>query len=95
MYPCKHVLPKLYNYIGPGFYQSLRKQRKQTDVNVICDIEDGRVYQALCSENGPLAAEDNISFTLNTDGVQVYQSSNYSMWPVLLMINELPFAARY
>ena len=62
---------------------------------MICDIYDGEVYQALCLENKPLANINNISLTLNTDGVQVYQSNNYSMWPVLLMINELPFAARY
>ena len=61
---------------------------------MICDIYDGQVYQALCSENKSLSNTNNISLTLNTDGVQVYQSNNYSMWPVLLMINELPFAAR-
>ena len=72
----------------------MRKERRQSNMN-ICDIHDGRIYQALCSENGPLANTNNISLTLNTDGVQVYQSTKYSMWPVLLIINELPFTARY
>ena len=71
-----------------------KKKRKQIGQNnVLNDICDGRVYQAFCSENNPLA-EDNISFTVNTDGIQVYQSTDYTMWPILLMINELPFAMR-
>ena len=80
--------------IGPGFYQSLRKNRKPTS-DTLSDIHDGKIYQALCSENDcALAKDTNISLTLNTDGVQVYQSTNCSMWPVLLMNNELPFAMR-
>ena len=80
---------------GKGFFQSLIKKRKHIGENsVFNDICDGRVYQALCSENNPLAEDTNISFTLNTDGIQIYQSTNYTMWPILLMINELPFAMR-
>ena len=52
-------------------------------------------YIRLCSDNQPLSKETNISFTLNADGVEVYQSTNKLMWPVLLMINELPFTIRY
>lgn len=79
-----------------GFFQSLRKKRKQIgeNVDVLNDIHDGRIYQSLCFVNDALAEDTNISLTLNTDGVQVYQSTNYTMWPVLLMINELPFAMR-
>lgn len=36
----------------------------------------------------------NISFTLNTDGVLIFKSSKFSIWPVYLMINELPFKTR-
>lgn len=32
---------------------------------------------------------DYISFTWNTDGVPVFQSSQYSIWPLLLQVNEL------
>ena len=60
----------------------------------LSDIHHGNVYSAL----GLQLNEDHnicISFTLNTDGALVYQSTGCSMWPVLLMINELPFNARY
>ena len=32
----------------------------------------------------------NVSFTFNTDGVEIYKSSKYSLWPIWLQINELP-----
>ena len=78
-------------YAGPGFYKSLSRQRQ---CNGLTDIYQGNVYQELSLESGPLSKNTNISLTLNTDGVLVYESTNCSMWPVLLMINELPFTAR-
>lgn len=32
----------------------------------------------------------NISFTWNSDGVPLYKSSKFTIWPKYLMINELP-----
>ena len=30
----------------------------------------------------------------NTDGVPIFKSSGFSIWPIFLMINELPFHLR-
>ena len=62
--------------------------------SVIADICDGRLYKALVL---PQSSVDTLSITLvlNTDGVAVFKSTNYSVWPILLMINELPFTERY
>ena len=62
---------------------------------MLSDIYDSQLYQALAGPQGPLADEHNISVILNTDGVEVFKSTKVSMWPVLLMINELPFTERY
>ena len=35
-----------------------------------------------------------LSLLMNSDGVDVFKSSKFSMWPVLFMINELPFSER-
>jgi len=80
---------------GPGLYQSLQQRNQDSNNSCISDICDGSIYRKLSSDNQPLSKETNISLTLNSDGVQVYQSTNKSMWPVLLMINELPFTMRY
>ena len=51
----------------------------------------GREYK----KHSFLRSPDNISLTLNTDGVAVFKSSKCSLWPVWLVINELPPAERY
>lgn len=82
---------------GPGFYKSINQCRIRKEPSMLSDICDASLYQTLVSKCGPasLANAHNISVILNTDGVVVYKSSNHSMWPVLLMINELPFSERY
>lgn len=60
------------------------------------DIYDSEVYRCLVVNDGPLSQKYpyNISFTLNTDGVPVFKSSKMSIWPLYMMINELPFKIR-
>lgn len=43
--------------------------------------------------NLPTSTHD-LSVTWNTDGVPLYESSGYSIWPLLLQINELPQKVR-
>lgn len=82
-------------HTGPNLYQSLLQwKRKLHQTEKLADIHDGQLYKKLASEDGPLANEQSISLILNTDGVVVFKSTNYSIWPVLLMINELPFTER-
>lgn len=78
----------------PGFYSSLQHRfirRKQHPDNIE-DIYDGELYKSL-STSGVLTRDD-ISFVLNTDGVPVFKSSKVSIWPVFVVINELPLKAR-
>lgn len=83
-------------FIGPGFYQSLHYSRSlPRKPGKLANISEGQLYQALASSGGPLADKHNISVVLNTVGVVVFHSTNYSFWPVLLMINKLPFVKRY
>lgn len=72
-----------------------RFKRKQT-AGVYSDIMVGKLYRKLSQNNGPLSSEYpyNISFTWNTDGVPVFKSSNFSLWPFFLSINELPYKER-
>ena len=37
----------------------------------------------------------NLSLVCNTDGVHIFKSSKYAIWPVWLAINELPPSQRY
>lgn len=81
---------------GPGFFKSLQQTRLHPrEPGVLADIYDSQLYQALAGHQGPLADEHNISLIMNTDGVEVFKSTKLSLWPALLMINELPFTERY
>ena len=77
-----------------GFYKDLQhrlNRKKQAQEN----IEDiyGWLYRSL-DRKGILSSGNNISFILNTDGVPVFKSSKVSIWPLYLIINELPHHKR-
>lgn len=82
----------------PNFTKLLQQRfsRKKSSANNIEDIYDGELYKSLSKDGGVLSDRfpHNISFTLNTDGVPLFKSSKFSIWPVYLMINELPFKQR-
>ncbi|XP_063425300.1 uncharacterized protein LOC134708578 [Mytilus trossulus] len=50
----------------------------------------------MSTTGGPLSEQypNNISFTWNTDGIPVFKSSKFSLWPFYLVINELPYKQR-
>lgn len=66
------------------------KDRKRADDGIIRDIVDGKEYKKHM-ENDFLANTNNISLSLNTDGVAIFKSSKKGeLWPLYLVINELP-----
>ncbi|XP_061183192.1 uncharacterized protein LOC133191454 [Saccostrea echinata] len=77
-----------------GFYNNLQGRFRKSFNNSYEDITDGTLYRQLYNNDGPLSSSDNLSFVLNTDGAPVFKSSKVSIWPVFLVINELPFKIR-
>ena len=51
----------------------------------ICDITDGKMYKNLKSH-----CDSFLSLSFNCDGVPVFRSSRYSIWPLLCSVNEIP-----
>jgi len=79
-----------------SFYKDLQhrfNRKKQAQENIE-DIYDGRLYRSLVRK-GILSSGNNISFIFNTDGVPVFKSSKVSIWPLYLIINELPHNKRF
>ena len=60
----------------------------------LIDIYGGAEYKKLMEPGQFLSHAENVSFCLNTDGIQVFKSSNTEIWPIWLQINELPPAMR-
>ena len=91
-----HFCYALYTIIDPEFWKLLRLRRRSP--SGLYDIYDGRKYRSLSKPGGPLCKETNpanLSFIINTDGVSLFKSSHVDIWPIYLVINELPAIVRY
>ncbi|XP_053391217.1 uncharacterized protein LOC128554033 [Mercenaria mercenaria] len=79
----------------PDMLQHRFKRQKKNE-NGIEDIYDGSIYKKLSTKEGPLSKSFpfNVTFTWNTDGVPVFKSSRFSIWPMYLIVNELPYKIR-
>jgi len=67
----------------------LKKAEENTE-----DIYDGNIFKELCAGDGFLSNFNNISFFMYFDGVALFKSSSFSIWPVYLTINELKYELR-
>ena len=62
------------------------------DGSEISDVYNGIGYK---QHSRFLSQPTNLSLMMNTDGVAVFKSSTVSLWPIWIVINELPLAKRY
>ena len=75
---------------------TLKASHKRKKDPGICDVLDGRLYKEYFNSDGfirgssPQKNEVHISFQVNTDGVSLFRSSKFAVWPVYLIINEIP-----
>ena len=75
------------NFVGEGVFKSILAYKRQQRIpGCLTDMRDGSLYRELIESN-QLSADASISVTIT--------EKNSSIWPVLLMINELPFVDRY
>lgn len=72
-------------------FRFIRQKKGHCNVE---DIYDGQVYQKFLAGGGLLSDSHNISLLWNTDGIPVFKSSKFSVWPFYCIINELNFVER-
>lgn len=63
--------------------------------NTINDFHDGQIYKSFSSTRQKSSCCIPLTFTLNTDGISLSKKSNMSIWPIILVINELPLSNRF
>lgn len=82
-------------FIRPGFYEDLqyRFNRRKRHPNNVEDVLDGNLYKSEVT-GGFLNDPWNISFMWYTDGIAIFNSSKFSIWPLYYVINELPYVKR-
>jgi hypothetical protein len=63
----------------------------------LIDLRDGELYKNILElEDGHLFKNNKaFTFLINTDGISFCTKSKLAIWPVFLVINELPLAIRY
>lgn len=83
-------------FVRKSFFSNLhyRFARPKFNQDNYEDIYDGQLYKRFMSPNGILNNVNNISLTWNVDGLPIFESSKYSLWPCYFVINELPYRLR-
>ncbi|XP_073716926.1 uncharacterized protein [Misgurnus anguillicaudatus] len=62
--------------------------RVKSSPDSVQDIFDGAMYKSVDLLNDP--GQFNLSLTWNVDGVPIFKSSPFHIWPIQVVINELP-----
>ncbi|KAH7979515.1 hypothetical protein HPB49_009712 [Dermacentor silvarum] len=60
---------------------------------VFADITDGILYRSVRKQRNMTWSD--ITLTMNTDGAPVFDASKNSIWPIQVMVNELPVLTRW
>lgn len=79
--------PQLQKLVQSGIYRKARHQ----DITE-SDVINGDLYRDLVRRN--IINNHSITLQVNTDGVSLFNWSKSSLWPIQVLINELPFSIR-
>jgi hypothetical protein len=74
--------------------QYLDRSRWNVASDSISDIVSGSSYRKLQQSDCNSSADLKLTLTFNCDGVPVFKSSSYNIWPILCVVNELPAVVR-
>ena len=80
-----------------GVWRAIQDYANQRSAQhtTISDIVDGAEYKKLKENGGFLTNKSNVTLSLFTGGIPLFQSSKVSLWPVYLIINKLPPKQRF
>lgn len=75
------------------YYNYIVNQRVH-EKGYIRDIYDGKRYREFVESLNQADKHSYATVIFNTDGAPLFGSSTYSIWPICLMVNEIPFRVR-
>ncbi|XP_067214367.1 uncharacterized protein [Linepithema humile] len=73
--------------------KNIESKLTNKNLNTIVDVYDGEIYKTLY--NSKRKNTILLTFNFNVDGAPISKSSKSSMWPIQLIINELPKNIRF
>ena len=84
-----NISDQLHRIIGTNYpYINFENKSNSESMRDICDGDVYRRLQDSCSD--PF-----ISLSINIDGIQPNKDSKTSIWPIILIVNELPMRRRF
>ena len=88
---------RLFLLVDEDFWSAIKETKGHVPSVGIADVWDGKEYMEMVTSGFlcPARSPANISLMLCTDGVSLFRSFQTGIWPVFLVINELPCAMRY
>ncbi|XP_064479913.1 uncharacterized protein LOC135393391 [Ornithodoros turicata] len=89
----KGQLQSLLKRFSRCILENTMKIRSRLSSSELCDITDGSYYKNL--QTSVNCQDMDLTVTLNSDGSQVFKSTASSLWPIQLMLNELPLPSRW
>jgi hypothetical protein len=84
------------NQVERIFKKHFAKINNAIDISngdIINDISDGEIYRNLVLEDK--ITRDSFTFLMNVDGISLCDKSKQSIWPVILVLIQLPKEIRY
>lgn len=92
-----NIATQVISIIEKFDYKRLNEQIQKNSSNVFKDFIDSEIYQAYISTIKHMFKDNRLflSFTLNTDGISISEKSKLSLWPIYLIINEIPVETRF
>ena len=81
---------KPYNNICVIFTANFDLLMQPTMCEEINDVWSGSGLKPLCQSGRFFSNPNNLAFSLSTDGLPLFQSLKISLWPVFLVILNLP-----
>lgn len=80
-------------HIHENYYDYVVKERAH-ETGYISDVYDGKKYREFLSNLPEVDKFNYATAMMNTDGAPKFKSSKVSIWPIYLIINELPVQVR-
>ncbi|XP_051153467.1 uncharacterized protein LOC127276837 isoform X2 [Leptopilina boulardi] len=75
-------------------YYSNVMNYERIEPDIFRNICDGKLYRRFLKRLHPIDRKRYLTATFNTDGAPLFESSTYSIWPIYIMLNELPFSVK-
>lgn len=83
-----------YLHLHENYYDDVVSHRIH-ETNLIKDIYDGESYRQFLNKLNDYDRKAYVTAIFNTDGAPVFESSNLSIWPIYIMLNEIPIENRF